>query len=38
MQILGYYHETGEADARRMEALERRVLAKLGVADPYMDR
>lgn len=38
LHLLGYDHETGEADARRMEALERRVLAKLGVADPYMER
>jgi probable rRNA maturation factor len=35
LHLLGYDHETGEVDARRMEALERRVLAKLGVADPY---
>ena len=34
LHLLGYDHETGEVDARRMEALERRVLAKLGVADP----
>jgi probable rRNA maturation factor len=32
---MGYDHETGEVDAERMEALERRILAKLGVADPY---
>ena len=32
---LGHDHERGEADAVRMEALERRVLAKLGIADPY---
>ena len=35
LHLLGYDHETGEADAERMEALERRVLAKLGIADPY---
>jgi len=35
LHLLGYDHETGEADARRMEALERRILAKLGIADPY---
>jgi len=38
LHLLGYDHESGEADAHRMEALERRVLAKLGVADPYMER
>jgi probable rRNA maturation factor len=35
LHLLGYDHETGEADAERMEALERRILGKLGVADPY---
>jgi probable rRNA maturation factor len=38
LHLLGYDHETGEADAERMEALERRVLAKLGIADPYLER
>lgn len=36
LHLLGYDHETGAADAERMEALERRVLAKLGIADPYV--
>ena len=35
LHLLGYDHETGEADAERMEALERRILARLGIADPY---
>lgn len=35
LHLLGYDHETGEADAQRMEVLERRVLAKLGIDDPY---
>lgn len=35
LHLLGYDHETGQADAERMEALERRVLAKIGIADPY---
>ena len=35
LHLMGYDHETGEADAERMEALERRILAKLGIADPY---
>jgi probable rRNA maturation factor len=34
LHLLGYDHET-EADAGTMEALETRVLARLGVADPY---
>jgi len=38
LHLLGYDHETGDADAERMEALERRVLAKLGIADPYLAR
>jgi len=38
LHLLGYDHETGELAAERMEALERRVLAKLGVADPYIER
>lgn len=35
LHLLGYDHETGDAEAERMEALERRILARLGVADPY---
>lgn len=31
----GWDHETGEADALAMEALETRILAALGIADPY---
>ncbi len=38
LHLLGHDHETGDADAERMEALERRVLAKLGIADPYRAR
>ena len=34
LHLLGYDHEA-DAEAERMEALERRVLAKLGIADPY---
>lgn len=34
LHLLGYDHEDDDA-AERMEALERRVLAKLGIADPY---
>jgi len=35
LHLLGQDHETSEADAERMEALERRILKKLGIADPY---
>ena len=38
LHLLGYDHEAGDVDALRMEALERRVLAKLGIADPYLVR
>ncbi len=35
LHLLGHDHEASQADAERMEALERRILAKLGIADPY---
>jgi probable rRNA maturation factor len=35
LHLLGYDHETSEADAEAMEELERRALASLGIADPY---
>jgi probable rRNA maturation factor len=38
LHLLGHDHETSEADAERMEALERRILKKLGIADPYVLR
>jgi len=34
LHLLGYDHQV-EAEAERMEALERRVLAGIGIADPY---
>lgn len=34
LHLIGYDHDTDE-DAERMENLERRILARLGVADPY---
>jgi probable rRNA maturation factor len=34
LHLLGHDHDS-DADAARMEALERRILARLGVADPY---
>jgi probable rRNA maturation factor len=36
LHLLGFDHE-GEDDADEMEALERRILAKLGIEDPYSD-
>lgn len=36
LHLLGYDHEQA-AEAERMEALERRILADLGIADPYRD-
>jgi len=38
LHLLGHDHETSRADAQRMEALEQRILAKLGIADPYAAR
>lgn len=38
LHLLGHDHETGEDDAERMEALERRILARFGIADPYVAR
>lgn len=38
LHLRGYDHETGDREARRMEARERRLLAKLGIADPYRAR
>lgn len=34
LHLLGHDHEN-DADAQRMEALETRILARLGIADPY---
>ena len=35
LHLLGYDHEEGEDEAEAMEAVERRALAGLGIADPY---
>jgi len=35
LHLLGYDHETNEADAEEMEDVERRALASIGIADPY---
>lgn len=37
LHLLGFDHETGEADAEQMETLERQACAALGLADPYAD-
>jgi probable rRNA maturation factor len=36
LHLLGYDHETGEADAEEMEQVERAALAAIGIADPYV--
>lgn len=38
LHLLGHDHETGDADADAMEALEIQILAGLGIADPYASR
>lgn len=37
LHLVGYDHET-EAEAEAMESAERRILAGLGIADPYADQ
>jgi len=37
LHLIGYDHEN-DADAETMEALEREILAQLGIPDPYADR
>ena len=38
LHLAGYDHETSTADADKMEALEIKALAKMGIPDPYGDR
>jgi len=35
LHLVGYDHTTSAADAEAMEALERKILASIGIADPY---
>ena len=35
LHLQGYDHETGRTDAKRMEALEQKILDTLGYPDPY---
>jgi len=37
LHLAGHDHETGEADATAMEALETKALALIGLPDPYCD-
>jgi probable rRNA maturation factor len=37
LHLIGYDHETDD-DAETMEALEREILAQLGIPDPYAER
>ena len=36
LHLLGYDHETSDADAEEMERVEREALASIGIADPYL--
>jgi probable rRNA maturation factor len=36
LHLQGYDHETGEADALAMEAVERFIMQRLGFPDPYL--
>jgi len=38
LHLAGHDHELGAEEAEAMEALETRILARLGIADPYQDR
>ena len=35
LHLCGFDHETGDEDAEEMETLERAILARLAIADPY---
>jgi probable rRNA maturation factor len=35
LHLQGYDHEAGKQEAARMEAMEREILSRFGIADPY---
>ncbi len=37
LHLMGYDHETSEADAEEMEGIEIEILAKLGFENPYLE-
>jgi probable rRNA maturation factor len=37
LHLIGFDHETGEADAEDMEGMEARILSGFGIADPYSE-
>ena len=38
LHLMGYDHETSEADAEEMEGIEIEILAKLGFENPYLEQ
>ena len=38
LHLMGYDHETSDEDAEEMEGIEIEILAKLGFANPYLER
>ena len=38
LHLIGYDHETSDEDAEEMEGIEIEILAKLGFANPYLER
>lgn len=38
LHLMGYDHETSDVDAEEMEALEIKILAKLGFENPYIEQ
>ena len=38
LHLMGYDHETSEADAEEMECIEIEILDKLGFENPYLEQ